>query len=285
MEKVIKVDAQSCIKCAKCVKICPNVIFNQADDKSINLVNVDSCIGCGHCVAVCPTGSVSHSYFPADKVHKFSYDDYPTAEQMLLLLRGRRSNRSITKKPIPQQSLDMIVEAAYRAPTASNAQGIGFTLVTNQEKLKSVSLFTLDVFGSIIKLVDNVVVRPIVKSFAPTTYRYVPMFKAIRKKFEEGDDMILRNATALLLIHAPKGSRFGCEDSNLAYQNASLMAEALGLSNVYMGFVLNAARQKKGKLEKMFGIDGKIYAILALGVPCVKYENYIDKKPINISKQ
>lgn len=283
MEKELKIDAQSCTKCGKCIKICPNKIFYLAGNKQVELQFTDTCISCGHCLCVCPTSSISHSHFPSDKIRSFNQLDYPSGKQLLTLMRGRRSNRSLTNKPIPQDALDMIVEAAYRAPTASNAQGLEFTLLTNPTKLKDVTLFTLDVFGSIIKMVDNVVIRPIVKTFAPTTYRYIPMFKKIREQFEHGDDLILRNSTALLIISAPKSSRFGAEDANLAYQNASLMAESLGLANIYMGFVLSATRQKAGKLEKSLGIDGKIHAVLALGIPSVQYHSYVDKKPIKFT--
>lgn len=281
MKNEIKINKDLCIKCAKCVKICPSVIFEQGDDKSIKVVNESTCIGCGHCVGVCPQNAINHSLFPAESIHKFSYNDYPSPEQAMLLMRARRSNRSITQKPVPKEALDAIVEAAYLAPTASNMQKMGFTLVTDKDKLKSITEFTLDVFGSIIKMVDNPFVRPIVKRFSPATYRYVPLFKKIKDKFyNDGQDMILRNATAVLLIHVPQKSRFGAEDANLAYQNGSLMAETLGIANIYMGFVLTATRQKKGKLENMFGIDGKICAIMALGVPAFRYENYVDRKPI-----
>lgn len=70
-------------------------------------------------------------------------------------------------------------------------------------------------------------------------------FPEMRREYAGGNDRILRGATAVLLIHAPKESRFGAEDANLAYQNASLMAEALGVSQIYMGFVLTAVRQDR----------------------------------------
>lgn len=92
---------------------------------------------------------------------------------------------------------------------------------------------------------------------------------------------ILRGATALLFIHAPRASRFGVEDANLACQNASLMAEALGVSQIYMGFVLTAVRQDRRKrLNRMLGLQGRrIGAVLACGMPEFLYPNYIDRDP------
>ena len=112
-------------------------------------------------------------------------------------------------------------------------------------------------------------------------YKYVPVFNRLKEEHKAGKDPILRKATALLLIHTPKSNRFGSEDANLAYQNASLMAQSLGVSQIYMGFVLTAIRQEgKDTLAKTLGIDGKIQAIMALGIPAFKYPKYTDRKEI-----
>ena len=105
-------------------------------------------------------------------------------------------------------------------------------------------------------------------------YKYVPVFNRLKEEHKAGKDPILRKATALLLIHTPKSA-------NLAYQNASLMAQSLGVSQIYMGFVLTAIRQEgKDTLAKTLGIDGKIQAIMALGIPAFKYPKYTDRKEI-----
>lgn len=89
---------------------------------------------------------------------------------------------------------------------------------------------------------------------------------------------ILRRATALLIIHTPASNRFGCEDANLAYQNASLMAESLGVSQIYMGFVLTAARMgRKNAFARIAGITGRPQAIMALGIPAFRYSKYTER--------
>lgn len=282
----LDIELTTCIECGKCVKVCPSNIFVQEKaDKGVGLVNVESCIVCGHCVSVCPTDSVLHSEFPAEKVHTIDYSQLPTPEQMMLLSKVRRSNRTITAKAIPTEMLDQILEAAQRAPTATNAQTVSFTLITDPQKLRQVSDFTIGVFDSILKVVQNPAVKLILKPFlGATLYKYVSIFEQLKADHAAGKDPILRKATALLAIHTPKSNRFGCEDSNLAYQNASLMAECLGVSQVYMGFVLTAIKQKKGKFAELLGIDGEIHAIMALGMPAVRYPKYVDRKEIVVRK-
>lgn len=284
--KTITVNAEKCIKCLRCVKVCPSKIFMQDGiSKDIKTDFIDNCIVCGHCVGVCPSSAVQHSVFPPEKIHKIDYSSMPTAEQVMLLCRTRRSNRAFSSKPIPDNMLEMILEAAHRAPTASNRQNVEFTIITDPQNIRKVSDLTIDVFASLLKKLNNPLLKPMIKAFMPGASLYAGVFSRIMKEREKGNDMILRGAVAVILIHTPKDSMFGCQDSNLAYQNASLMAESLSVSQFYTGFVCTAIKKdKKNKLAKWLGIDGTIHAGMALGMPEFRFDSYIDKKDIVVNK-
>ena len=273
----ITVNKELCTRCLRCVRECPSEIFSLRD-KAIALSGEGRCIACGHCAGVCEVGAVRHELFPEERVHPIDSSLLPSPEQVMLLIASRRSNRSYSKDSVPQEYLDLIVEAAHRAPTASNLQGVSFTLVTDPEKIRLVCAFTLDTFGRLAGLVDKPLVKPIAKRLFPQEYRYIRRFRSMQRAFGAGKDYILRGATALLFIHTSPAIRYGSEDSNLAYQNASLMAESLGIAQFYTGFVLSAARRRKGVLERLLGIEGKIHAGMALGMPLFRYANYIDRK-------
>ena len=69
----------SCIRCGRCVKVCPSQIFVQEKaGGDVTLHKPENCIVCGHCAAACPTGAVEHADFPAEKVHSIDYAALPT---------------------------------------------------------------------------------------------------------------------------------------------------------------------------------------------------------------
>lgn len=283
MAVTLDIDKKLCIKCGKCVRVCPSAIFIQDEiNKDISTQFVNSCIVCGHCVAVCPEDAVLHSEFPAEKVHRIDYSQLPTPQQMMLLCKTRRSNRAFSSKQIPVDSLNMILEAAHRAPTGSNAQNVKFLVITNPEKLQQITKLTIDIFGGVLKKLQTPLIKPLVKYIMPDALRYIPVFERLQSNYLNGKDGILRNATAVIFIYTPKGMRMGSMDANLAYQNGSLMAESLGVSQFYTGFVLNAAKMKKGKLEELLGIEGEVHAGMALGMPAFRFPNYIDRKDIDV---
>ncbi len=280
---------ESCIKCGRCVKVCPSGIFEMEDadgNKCVKTVDIQRCIACGHCSAACPVGAVDHTLFPTEKIHRIDYSNMPSPEQVMLLCKARRTNRAFSKEPVAKEHVDMILEAAHRAPTASNMQNVEYVVVSSPEKLRQIQEFVIDVFGSLVKKLENPFLKPLLKRIVGPVYRYVPIFEKMKADYAKGNDRILRGATCVIFIHTPKSSRFGDADANLAYENGSLMAESLGISQLYTGFVCTAIKQRKGVLEKMLGLspDREIKAGMGLGMPEFRYPNYIDKKELQFTE-
>ena len=279
----LKINDSRCIRCQRCVKICPAGIFYE-DNGRICIKNESSCIFCGHCVAVCPKDAVEHAAFPNGSVHPFSLADLPSPAQLMLLIKSRRSNRAFSGREIPEESLRMIMEAASAAPTAQNSRDVHFVLVRKPETLRAVTEYTLDSFMKVVRLLDNPFMRMLLGRKLAGVYKLVPKFKEMYRRFHAGEgDMILRDAKAVLFIYSSEKSRFGAADCNLAYQNASLMAESLGVAQFYTGFVMAALeRDKKGRLNAILGLkDVKIHAGMALAVPLFRFEKYVDREDLH----
>ena len=70
-----------------------------------------------------------------------------------------------------------------------------------------------------------------------------------------------------------------------AYISGQQLAEALGVSQIYMGFVLTALRQDRAaRLNGMLGLeDRRICAAMAFGMPQFRYPHYIDREPAEVT--
>lgn len=279
MTTAISINSETCIKCGHCVRICPVHIFYQdTSHGEVQLQNVSSCIRCGHCVGVCPTSSVIHSEFPPEKIHRIDRKLLPTPEQVMLLCKTRRSNRALKSQPVPAEMLEQILEAAHTAPTGSNVQQVFFTLVTDPEKVRKVVELSMQVFSNILSVLKS-------QPESPTISRMIGYITQLTEAYSQGNDPILRGAETLLLFHTPKELSFGYADANLAYQNGSLMAEALGVSQFFTGFLCTAIKEDKTEsIKKYLGIEGVVHAGMALGMPEFKFVNYVDRDEMKVDK-
>ena len=188
----------------------------------------------------------------------------------------------MSNKPIPQEYFAKIIEAARYAPTAGNADNVGFTVVSSKEKLKELSDFTIDTYQKVIDKLNNPLAKPFIKLFKPEYYAVVPKLGKVISEYKEGNDKVLRQATSVILFHtktnSPTTDKFSTAHTNMAYQNASLMAESLGVAQFYLGFLCMAVFLRKGELERELGIDGSISAAMALGMPSQGFKNIVEKE-------
>lgn len=279
MAITISINSKTCIKCGRCVRVCPVNIFYQENPRGeVQLQNISSCIRCGHCVGVCPTSSVIHSEFPPEKIHRIDRELLPTPEQVMLLCKTRRSNRALKSQPVPDTMLNQIMEAAHVAPTGSNVQQVSFTLVTDPEKVRKVVELSMNVFSGILNVLKS-------QPESPGISQMIGYITHLTEAYSQGNDPILRGAETLLLFHTPKELSFGYADANLAYQNGSLMAEALGVSQFFTGFLCTAIKEDKtDSIKNYLGIDGVVHAGMALGMPEFKFVNYVDRDEMKVTK-
>ena len=178
-----------------------------------------------------------------------------------------------------------IMEAAHRAPTGSNVQSVEFTLVRSADKIREIADYTASVFEEGINAIKEMAAKNGLKEDDPKIAQTMARIGRLIGSYRKGYDGIMRNATAAIFIHAPHSCRTGDKDCNLAYQNASLMAEAMGISQFYAGFVCAAYGQDKSKgLNKILGTDNYIYAGIALGIPKYRFKKYMDKQPLRFNE-
>jgi len=175
-------------------------------------------------------------------------------------IKGRRSVRSYTDKPVSKEQVEAVLEAGIWAPTAMNREPCRFIVIENKELIKYVS----DETKALVK-----------QTFPP-----------LAKQYSTEADVICYNAPVLILICTEKDqtwANMNLLDSVLAAENMFLKAYELGLGTCYMGFV--SLLKSKPDVLKKIGIpeNCEMMVPLILGNPKTKQAAGKRKKP-NILK-
>ena len=249
------------------------------DDDAVIAKYADRCIECGHCVDVCEHSAIDHESFPLDMVHSIQTELLPSPEQVMELIRSRRSNRQMSGKEIPAEWLNQIMEAARYAPTAENNREVRLHLIIDEKLLWEIERSVMGYFMRLCRPLMWKPVKALLQPCCKALYAQARELLAMYDRMKCGERPATINCKAMLVITAPRGHRFGYQDCNLAYQNASLMAQSLGVTQIYLGFVQVAMGLfSKKKTARLLGIpqDRQPYAIMALGMPKFRYANYIE---------
>lgn len=276
----ITIDEAQCKHCNRCVKVCPSAVFTHRIGRAPQVERPQNCIECGHCVDVCKGACIQHSSFGLKEIHEVDRTLLPTPRQLMELIHARRSNRSLTREVVPQEALDDILEAARYAPTAENTRSVKLTVIRAPEALKALEDSVMHFFIKLAGVLMSRPIAPITKRVIPDLYKEGLELKRFERRWLEGEQPCLCNATTLVCFSAPKGYNFAMHDCNLAYQNSSLMAEAHGISQIYMGLITVALKMKGRKsAQKLLGIPKghRLCALMGLGVPAFHYERYTER--------
>ena len=275
----INIDSKNCKRCGRCAFVCPAAVYTYDKGEVPKVVKAHHCKQCGHCVDVCEANALHHTDFPACNIHQVQKELIPSPISLMELMKSRRSNRTITEKPIPAEALSDIMEAAYVAPTSENSRRVVVTLLEGAE-VQAVEDATMKFFLRLANVLMSKPIRPLTKIFLRNLYNEAAELYRFERKWKAGQRPCTCNAKALLVISAPKKYDFGWQDCNMAYQNASLMAEAHGVSQIYMGLVQMAFKfLSQQKTEKLMHLPPghKPFAMMALGMPAFYYPKYTDK--------
>ena len=176
----------------------------------------------------------------------------------LRTIMNRRSVRAFTDAPISEDDKNLILEAAFRAPTAGNQQLYTIIDVTDQA-----------VKEALVPLCDNqpfIASTPLVLIFLADCLKWYDAFKCAGcepRSLDVGDLML------------------AVSDTNIAAENAVIAAESLGIGSCYIGDIMENCEG----LRSLLALPEYVFpaAMLVFGYPTEKAMNRellprIDKK-------
>jgi len=286
----IRIDADLCKRDGLCSVACVQGIFSQKEKGSVpEVIGAESCFLCGQCVAICPSDAIVHGDFPGGSVGKVAPEHESTYEQVLQLMRSRRSKRAFKDKPVEKADIEKIIEAARFAPTGHNAQGTRYVVVQDPERIREVGRLTADGLLKMAKPFHSPIARIFIRRAMGERMfgmidGFIPELEHLAKLYHEGTDVLLNNAPALLFFHADSLGLSPGTDASLGLQNAALAAETVGLGCFYTGFVVSAS-DRDDSIPKFLSLPEhhKIYGGLAIGYPKLTFRKWPERKPAQVT--
>ena len=283
MEKmrIIGVNQEKCTGCGQCLSQCSSGLlsFPENPDDSKNPKKMifrdptNSCSLCGHCLAVCPVEAINYengdpcltSSAIKDRKH-YSYDN------ILEILRGRRSIRQYHDKLVPREEIAAILEAMRYAPSASNEQNWEYIILTDPTRIQEFSQKVVSMISFTYKLVSNPIINTLFLWGSTRKLARDPSFlysmKNLLNRAECGDDPIFFKAPCVIILHSPTyGNLAGC-DAGIALTHGMLAARSRGLGTCWIG-IAQEAMQRIGKFNRWLGIPKKrkVWGMFTLGYP------------------
>ncbi len=281
----IVIDPARCIRCNACVEECFEGVFTAGEEGAAPCaVRADLCVSCGHCVALCAQDAIRHPDFPPGSLRRVAKEILPGPEALMELFRARRSGRVFQNRPVPQELVEKVIEAARLAPTGHNCQGTQYIVVQSGAELRQIADRTATFLRWSAFLLRNPVIRGLYgladRNGMKCAWDMVGSFETIAKAAKEGRDRVLRSAPCLLIFHADPALAYPDKSAQLAVQNASLMCDSLGLMSFYTGYFMGACDYRV-PFSALAGMPKRhrVYAALAIGWSKVAFSQWPDRKP------
>ena len=255
---MIEIDKQRCVRCGNCLKDCIIQILKK-DPEGFPFVPEKlqgKCLNCQHCLAVCPAGAVRcNGVSAADCVPAGSL---PDPEQMLSVLRQRRSVRHYKNENVSPEILEKLKESLAWSPTGCNVRGLQFFIAEDRSKMEFFRNETTRMLKFLIK-------TGILGLFLPRFKRY---FQAVL----DGEDVVYRGAPHMIVAAVSEKAPCAEADPWIAMSYFDLLAQSFGLGTCWCGFAYYAFKYNR-KLRKKLGFPKgfRIAAVLLFGKPDVKY--------------
>lgn len=272
MDLQFTITTERCIQCGACVDDCPFHIIEMAPDYPALIENrVHHCIRCQHCLAVCPTGALSILGFkPEDSLPL--PESLPNARQMTALIKGRRSMRRFLPEPLEPEVIEGMIATAANGPTGKNNRQCLFTVIEDPATMAVFRHETLE------GLRRAVAARRLSDSLG--------YFRHVVSAWDQGRDIIFRDAPHLLMVSVPSSITTPDADSIIAMSYFELLAASMGIGTLWNAMIRWALSTIDVDLYRRLGIPDdhvKGYALL-FGRPAVQYHRTVQRDQAMINR-
>jgi nitroreductase len=263
---IVGIDHAKCSACKSCIADCTRGLFTEdSTGKIIRLPDeMNRCNFCGKCVAICKAEAILWEGNWEDDVESYpgvkNYEENVSYENLMQLLKAKRSVRQYKPKKIPPELLKKVFEAMRYASSADNRRAWKFSVISDPDTIKKLSQES-------IKMV----------------YPYIgfPSAEAALNYFETIDkDPIFHKAPAVIFHTVTKNASMPAVDAGIVLTYGQLAAHTLGLATCWIGMAHGLGMNKE--MMKIIGLEGPIQGVLTIGYPAVKYYHTPPRAPLKV---
>jgi len=239
---MIQINQDICVGCLRCLGVCNFTVFKEVDGRAA----VDpekGCMGCMHCAAVCPMGAITWDGEPAVEEEIESYAD-DLKEQLMKLVRQRRSYRHFREHPVDEEVLEEALEAVSWAPSAKNQHPTRWIVVRSKERMA----YMMD---QILAWVKETGTSP-----------------EIAEEYAHGNNVVMGTAPTLLLAYAPDDAVNPKQDTAIAMATLELLLQAQGVGTCWGGYLTRMLNAVPALVEEFALPEGySFYGAFMVGYP------------------
>jgi nitroreductase/NAD-dependent dihydropyrimidine dehydrogenase PreA subunit len=253
------IDETRCKRDGLCAADCPAgcIVFEKGGLPEPHEKKQAYCLECGHCMAVCPADAIRLTRFTdaavsVDRSLNISFDQ---AEQFL---KARRSVRAFRDEPVDRGLLERVLAATEYGPSGHNARPTRWSVADGR--------------GRVADLAEAVIRWMRAESEVESDLARALHLPGLVRAWDNGTDMICRNAPALAVAVGPVQGITPQADGVIATAYLELAATAAGLGACWCGYLMAAAAHAAEVRELLGVAEGEVvYGALMLGRPARRY--------------
>ena len=263
---IVGINQEKCSQCKRCITDCTRGLFKEdSSGKVIRLADkMNRCNFCGKCVAICKENAIIWEGNWEDDVESYpgvkNYKENISYENLMQLLKAKRSVRQYKTKKVSQELLKKVFEAMRYASSADNRRAWRFSVVS-----------------------DSSLIRKLSQESIKIVYQYIgfPSAEAALSYFDSIDkDPIFHKAPAVIFLTTGPTGSMPLTDAGIVLTYGQLAAHTLGLATCWIGMAHSLGTNKE--MMKIIGLEGQIHGVLAIGYPAVKYYHTPPRAPLEI---
>lgn len=256
---MITADKNKCIKCGACINDCVvKVISRDQEDFPYMPAELEKfCLNCQHCLAICPEGAINCNGISAGEC--VPKGTLPSPDEMLNLIRQRRSIRRYQNENIPADIMEKLKKSLAWSATGCNDHSLIFKVIENKDDMTFFRQTAANMLQRLFKW-------GILKLLYPNIKRFL-------LEILNGEDVIFRNAPHMIICAVSKKAPCKEADPFIALSNFDILAQSYGLGTCWCGFAVYAFKFNR-KMKKQLNLpkDYKISSVMLFGKPAVSYK-------------